>query len=226
MKKGFDLLNKYPEFYFSTGLYNYYVEQYPENHPVVKPFMFFFADGDKELGLKQMDLGVNTGIFTRTEAAYWLAYIYIKHESKPLKALQYTQKLIAKYPENIHYIMRHVEVLIASAKYEQVQPFVNQLLAEKHKIFQSTAYVFLGLIQEKQYKNYTLARTHYYHAFKITSPDKRYTQDYYALAYAGLARIAAKEGNKQAAKNFYKKTLELAEYASTIKEAKFYLKND
>lgn len=126
----------------------------------------------------------------------------------------------------MHYIMRHTEMLIATARYEHAQPFVKQLLAEKHKIFQSTAYVFLGLIQEKQYKNYTLARTHYYHAFKLSAPDKRYTQDYYALAYAGLARISAKEGNKQTAKNFYKKSLELAEYASTIKEAKVYLKNN
>jgi Tfp pilus assembly protein PilF len=45
------------------------------------------------------------------------------------------------------------------------------------------------------------------------------------MAYAGLARMASKEGNKEAAKNYYKKTLDLAEYDGTIREAKTYLKN-
>jgi tetratricopeptide (TPR) repeat protein len=121
--------------------------------------------------------------------------------------------------------MRHAEMLVAAGKYDQAQPYIKQLLAQKHNMFQSAAYIFLGLIQERQHKNFAMARTHFQHAFKLSPPDKRYTQDYYAMAYAGLARMASKEGNKEAAKNYYKKTLDLAEYDGTIREAKTYLKN-
>jgi tetratricopeptide (TPR) repeat protein len=225
MKKGFDLMNKFPEFYFSTGLYNYYVVQYPENHPAVKPFMFFFASGNKALGLQQMEKSIQYGTFTRTEATYWLAHIYIKHETNPQKALSYTQQLINKYPANIHYVMRHTEMLIANGKYEKAQPYLQQLLAHQNKLFHGAAYIFQGIIQEKGVKNYTLARLNYQRAFNLAITDKRYTKDLYAQAYAGLARIADKEGNKYSAKDYYKKTLELAEYASTVQEAKNYLKN-
>ncbi|QHT71239.1 ABC transporter substrate-binding protein [Rhodocytophaga rosea] len=225
MKKGFDLMSKYPEFYFTTGLYNFYVVEYPENHSAVKPFMLFFADGDKALGLKQMEQSITTGTFTRTEAAYWLAHIYIKHEIKPLKALQFTQQLINKYPGNVQYIMRHTEMLIATGKYDQAQPYIKQLIAHTHKMIQSSGYVFLGLIQEKQTKNFALARTHFQHAFKLSQPDRRFTMDYYALAYAAMARMSDREGNRQAARDYYKKVLDMAEYEGTIKEAKNYLKN-
>jgi tetratricopeptide (TPR) repeat protein len=225
MKKGFELMAKYPEFYFTTGLYNYYVVEYPENHAVIRPFMFFFADGDKGQGLKQMEQSISTGTFTRTEAAYWLAHIYIKHELKPLKALLFTQQLINKYPDNVQYIMRHTEMLIATGKYDQAQPYIKQLIAHKHNIIQSSGYIFLGLIQEKQFRNYAIARAHFQHAFKLSPPDRRYTMDYYALAYAAMARMSDKEGNRQAAKDYYKKVLDLAEYEGTIKEAKTYLKN-
>jgi hypothetical protein len=225
MKKGFDLMNKFPEFYFSTGLYNYYVVQYPENHPVVKPFMFFFTSGNKQLGLQQMEKSIHQGTFTRIEACYWLAHIYIKHENKPQKALHYTQQLINKYPANIHYVMRHAEMLIANGKYEQAQPYIQKLLAHQNKLFHGAAYIFQGVIQEKGVKNHALARLNYQRAFNLSVADKRYTKDLYAQAYAGLARIADTEGNKLAAKDLYRKTLELAEYDSTVREAKHYLKN-
>jgi tetratricopeptide (TPR) repeat protein len=225
MKKGFDLMSKYPEFYFTTGLYNYYVVEYPENHPVIKPFMLFFANGDKALGLKQMEQSINTGTFTRTEAAYWLAHIYIKHELKPLKAVQLTGQLINKYPDNVQYMMRHTEMLIATGKYDQAQPYIKQLLAHQNKMIKSSGYIFMGLIQEKQIKNYAIARAHFQHAFKLSPPDRRFTMDYYALAYAAMARMSNKEGNRQAAKEYYKKVLDLAEYEGTIHEAKSYLKN-
>ena len=56
LRDGFGLMDKNPDFYFTTGLYNYYIERYPMDHPIVRPFMIFFADGDIALGLKQMDV--------------------------------------------------------------------------------------------------------------------------------------------------------------------------
>jgi len=75
MKKGFDLTDRSPEFYFSTGLYNYYRVQYPESNPVYKPFMWFFRNGDKALGLKQLKIASAKALFTRAEASMYLAHL-------------------------------------------------------------------------------------------------------------------------------------------------------
>ncbi|KPL16401.1 MAG: hypothetical protein AMS23_01000 [Bacteroides sp. SM1_62] len=42
----FDLQENFIEFFFITGLYNYYREAYPEAHPVYKPAAVFFRRGD------------------------------------------------------------------------------------------------------------------------------------------------------------------------------------
>jgi tetratricopeptide (TPR) repeat protein len=187
--------------------------------------MFFFSSGNKALGLQQMETSIDKGIFTRTEAVYWLMHIYLKHELKPQKAALCSEALVKKYPNNTLYVMRHTEALLATNRYEAAQPFIKKLQAQKHKVFQGAAYVFQGVVQEKQLNNHAQARAYYHQALNLATADKRYTHEYFAMAYAGLARISDREGNKDAAKNYYKKVLELAEYQATVREAKNYLKN-
>jgi tetratricopeptide (TPR) repeat protein len=226
LKDGMKMLNQYADFYPPVGVYNYYVEQYPETHPIVKPFMIFFADGDKALGLRQLEIGSQRGIFTKVEALYFLLHIYIKHEQQAAKALACTQQLITRYPGNIIFAMRHAEMLLANGRYDEAQPYINQVAANKDKVFQSTVAVFNGIIQEKQKKNASQARAYYQQAVGMNAVNVRYNNDFIGMAYAGLARIAVSEGKKEAAKGYYKKCLEVAEYDSTIAEAKNYLKKN
>ncbi len=93
-------------------------------------------------------------------------------------------------------------------------------------MYQATAEILLGLSAEKSEKNVEKARGHYIRALRRKAYERRYTQDLYAMAYAGLARMAAAEGNREGARTHYKKALELAGYESTIREARHYLKND
>jgi tetratricopeptide (TPR) repeat protein len=226
LKDGRKMVEQYADFYSPTGVYNYYVEQYPETHPIVKPFMIFFADGDKALGLKQLEIAGQRGIFTKTEALFFLIQIYIKHEQKPAKALTFSQQLIAKYPNNILYAMRHAEMLIANRRYDDALPYIGQVARHPDKVFQSTAAVFNGLIEEKQKKDHAKARSYYQKAVNMNALNKRYNNDYIAMTFAGLARIAAAEGKKEAAKNYYRKCLDIAEYEGTVAEAKKYLKEN
>ncbi len=224
LKDGMKMLNQYADFYPSVGVYNYYVEQYPETHPIVKPFMIFFADGNKALGLKQLELGSKQGIFTKVEALYFLLHIYIKHEQQASKALACTQQLVTRYPGNVVFAMRHAEMLLTNGRYDEAQPYITQVAENKDNVFQSTVAVFNGIIQEKQKKNNVQARTYYQQAVAMNVVNIRYNNDFIAMAYAGMARIAAAEGKKETAKSNYKKCLEIAEYESIIAEAKNYLK--
>ena len=80
MKKGFEKTGVYPDFHFSTGLYRYYAEQYPDTHPIAKPVMVFFPYGNKKQGLNHLAQAANSAQFSKTEAKFWLCQIYAKYE--------------------------------------------------------------------------------------------------------------------------------------------------
>ena len=225
MKKGFKLTEKNPEFYFPTGLYNYYREQYPNDHGVVKPFMFFFADGNKQLGLKQMETGFRRGNFTRTEAGYYLVHVLIKHENQPGKALLFSTELYNKFPQNLFFASRHAEALVLSGRYAEAEPITERLMGAPGNVYPVVGTMLAGLIQEKFRKNDKAATTLYQKALKL--PDgKKFTQDYFGMAWTGLGRIAHRSGDQTKAREHYRQALKIAEYHSTVDEAKRYLKEN
>ncbi|MBO9638206.1 MAG: ABC transporter substrate-binding protein [Siphonobacter aquaeclarae] len=221
MRKGFKLMDQNPEFFFSTGLYNYYREQYPEDHGIVKPFMFFFQGGNKTLGLKQMDTAFEKSLFSRTEAAYYLVHVFLKHENSPARALHYSQPIYREFPENLLYLTRHTEALTLAGHYQEAEPLAQQLTQKKGYVFRSAGETFLGLILEKGKKNDAAAAAYYQRVIK-EKINEQYTQDYHAMAYAGLARIADRAGQTKQAREYYAKAGKLGEYRSTLQEVKAY----
>ncbi len=221
LKDGFKLMDKNPDFYFTTGMYNFYRVQYPETHSIVKPVMVFFGDGNKKLGMLQIETAVQKGTFTRVEAAYYLMGVCFKYENNIPKAMQYATWLHEKYPNNLIFKMRYVESLVTSGKDEEAQPLIQQLKKNPNKIYQISMNVMDGIIAEKIKKNDKWATTFYNTALK-NQPDYEFTNDYYAMAYCGLARISNRAGDKKKAKEYAKKALDYAEYKTTIAEASKY----
>ena len=215
------LTEKNPEFYFTTGMYNYYVVTYPEDNPIVKPVMIFFKNGDKALGLKQIDIATQRGVITRAEACSYLAHIYLEHESQPQRALVYTRKLAGWYPQNPIYKIMHTEALLLSGRYAEAEKELPALRKRTDGFYPIAWRTFQGILYEKDDRNDALAQREYLAALQIPH-DEQYTREYHAMAYAGLARIAHRAGNKAQAKAYYKKCLEKAEYKALIKEAKAY----
>ena len=221
MKDGFKLLNRNTDFYFTTGLYNYYVERYPMDHPIVRPFMLFFDDGNMAEGLKQMDIAARKGLFMRAGANYWLAHILLKHEMLPGKAVIYTNYLAEKYPNNPLFGMTNVEALLLAGRYADARPYVQRLKQMNHKLLPMAVNVFDGMLEEHADKNDKAAAESYQTALSLPFNDP-YTKEYYAMAYAGLARIAARANDGNRAKQYYKKALAVGQYKGLIKEAKAY----
>ena len=219
---GFKFTEINAEFYFSTGLYNYYVEKYPQEHPIVKPLMWFFKDGSMPKGLQQMDIAARKGVFTRTEAAFFLARIYLKHEQQYDKAANYLNGLAQKYPNNGIFQMRQIEALLLANRFAEAQPILEKFKKRNAPFFVLATRAFEGLLQEKLVKNDPKAAEFYQVALKIPYDDE-HTREYHAFAFAGLARIAARTNDRKKAVFYYKKMQEVAEYESLIKEAKVFL---
>lgn len=221
MKDGFKLMDKNVEFYFSTGLYNYYVERYPIDHPVVKPFMVFFKGGDIALGLRQMEVSARRALFTRPEANFYLAHIYVKHETNFPKAVEHLDFLVDRYPNNPIFLLRYVEALLLTGRYAEAERLLQRLKTMQHKLLPAAINTFEGMLAEKADKNDTQAAKFYQAALK-QPVNIAYTQEEHSLAWAGLARIAARAGNRSQAKTHYKTMLDKAEYKFLIREAKAF----
>lgn len=222
LKKGLELTDKQPEFLYSSGIYNYYRIEYPETHPVIKSVIWMFADGNKKLGLQQLDLATKKTIFVKTEAAFYAGYVYMKYEANPAKALYYNSMLSEKYPENLLFQMQRMDFLTALGKYDAADEIADKILKQKGVMFQCAGTIFKGLIAEKDKKDDKLAEMILQKGVKMPY-DERFTKDFHGLAYMALARIAKRAGQQSKVKEYAKKASKLAEYKATLAEAKAIL---
>ncbi|AUD07471.1 hypothetical protein CWM47_24765 [Spirosoma pollinicola] len=221
LREGMVLIGKNPDFYFTTGLYNYYIERYPMDHSIVKPFMLFFEDGDMALGLKQMDIAAKKGIFMRPAANYYLAHILLKHEMSPGRAVVYAKYLADKYPRNPLFGMINAEALLLAGRYAEARPYVQRLKQMPNKLVPMAVNTFTGMLAEYADKDDKEAAEAYELALRQPFNDP-YTKEYHAFAYAGLARIAARANDRNRARMNYKKALAVGQYKALIREAKAY----
>lgn len=82
------------------GLYNYAVDYVLEAYPYLKALFFFFPKGNKQQGLIQLQQCAENGKYSKTEAKFVLAYLYITYEKNFLEAEKYSVKLYNQYPDN------------------------------------------------------------------------------------------------------------------------------
>ncbi|GAL82997.1 hypothetical protein MYP_223 [Sporocytophaga myxococcoides] len=224
VKTGFNLKDVFNEFYFTTGLYDFYVQQFPETHPVFRPFMVFFSPGGKEKGIKELEIAATNSLFSKVEANHYLANIFLRYQNIPEKAVKYTNLLFTKYPNNLYFLSRHIESLIGIGEYSETEKLSLTLRNSGKKYFEMASYVFLGIINEKGKKRPEHAKAFYLRAVNMAPEINTPNKDYVSFAYAGLARIAESRGERDKAKAYYQRALELAEYTSVIEEAEKYLK--
>lgn len=224
LKKGFELKEKYPEFYFSSGLYNYYREKYPELHPVYKPLVWFFKDGDIPLGLEQLEKASRASTFMQAEAKDYLSHIYLRYENQPDISLQFARSLIEQYPENLYFATKYIDAAIASESYQGLDPYIDDLIESNKKYYQMLGQLFQGMMLEKRENDWQKAEEHYVKSLTTGNDlNREGVENYRSYAYAGLARIALHEKKYKQAEKLYKQALAAAQYPQTEKEPKKYL---
>jgi hypothetical protein len=215
--------NQSVEFLFSSGLYNFYREQYPESHPKTKSIFYFFAKGNKKLGIQELEYSSKNSIFSRVEAQIYLIHILIKYESNFTRALFHASNLFAKYPVNTTFLITQIECLLMNKEYEKAEKLNVALSKKTDVVSRLSHFAFEGYLDEYYRNDLAAAKTNYAKALKLPYED-RYTKDYHAMAYLGIGNIFVKEKNMSLAKTFYKQSLEIAEYKWIIEKANIALK--
>ncbi len=225
IKIGFDHVEDNPEFYFSSGIYNYYREKYPEENPFYKSFIWFFRSGDKEAGLKMLKKGSLKAVYTKAECLTYLFHINLRYEDKPINAIYYSRLLKDKYPNNLHYVSNFIENSIRLEKYDELYPYIKQLLESEKKFYQYLGEIYYGIFLERTGENINEALEHLKIANKLGDQKEIRVPHYDSILFLELGLIHKKLGNEEQANNYFKKSIKSAEYIAYRTDAEEMLKN-
>jgi hypothetical protein len=211
--KSFDCTKTYKDFYFITGLYNYYREAYANAHPIYKPVLIFFPHGNKKLGLAQLKIAADSSIFLAAESMTFLAGIYQDFENDPVNAIKYSKKLKETFPGNHEYKLHYVRDLLVIKKFGEAESLLNGMPYESlNRHYQSQIDVYKGVIQEQRYKNPKSAEQLYWSGINKAESYGPMGAEYASYGYFGLSRINLAVGNNKNAKQYRKKAKDLSSY--------------
>lgn len=212
--KSFDLKNKNNEFYYYTGLFNYYREEYPKAHPIFKPIVYFLRKGNPKKGLEELQFTSQNCVLMDTEANIFLVYIYLFYENNPAKALHYAENLYDNHKNNNIFLSRYIELLLITKNFTKAEIMLDKLKIKSinNEYANMNSSVLQGILEEKYYKNHTKAINHYENGLKRAETFKSYTDSFKTHAYIGLSRIYRLKKNQNLADKYYKKAEEFGNY--------------
>lgn len=210
VKQSFNYTKTYADFYFITGLYNYYREAYPEAHPVYKPIALLFPKGNKAKGLLELQIASKNAIVLKAEAYSFLSGIYISFENDFQKAYQYSKALYELYPRNVQYIAVYIKNLLLVKRYDEAEELIKSIPAKYNNDYLlAQSNIFQGIVYEKKYKNLKQASILYNKGLNDIQPYLPFGNEYCSYAYFGLSRISGINHDPQKKKMYHKKAEEL-----------------
>lgn len=216
LRKSFDYTDEYYDFYFFTGLYNYYREAYPDAHPVYKPLARLFPKGDLTKGLKELDIASKRAMVLKGEAYSFLNLIYINYENDSGRANSYARALHELYPDNIQYTADYIKNLLLVKKYAEAEEMLNDYQPRTRNGFAlAQLEIYKGILYEKKYHDLVQADSLYKEGIREIAPYGPVGNEVTSFAYFGLSRISdINDGNdgKHYKKLYRKQALELSSY--------------
>lgn len=206
LKKGFELQEQFGEFMFTTGLYNYYIEAYPRMYPVYRPLALLFPRGDMQKGLRMLERVAMEGIYLKNEALQFLNHLYLSYEDDPDRSLDYIRKLVDNYPDNFLYRCRLLLNLMAIGQTRKCAEEMNVLRRQypHHPFVTMVLNLFDGYIYEKVFNDLDMSKDKYLSGIENGKVFGVWANTYLAVAYAGLARISRREGDRASAREYGK----------------------
>jgi tetratricopeptide (TPR) repeat protein len=216
-----------PELLFGNALYNYFAVWIPENYPILRPVLAFFPDGDKELGLQQLQEVSNNAFYTRVEAQIFLMQILANDKHDYTKALSIAQYLHEQYPENPYFHRYYLRYLYYLHQYTKLMPVAQEILinidAGKYG-YEATSGRYAAFFLGQAYQARGVedeAEKYYLRAVEFARQNDSIETGYSLYSLLNLGKIAAQNGNKKMAKSYFKQVKKLASRKDSVyKEAK------
>lgn len=198
-----------PELLFGDALYNYFSVWVPENYPAMKPLLWFFRKGDKQLGLKQLKEVSYNAFYTRTEAMVWLMRIMNSYENDQQRAFQIAEYLHQTYPNNPYFHRYFARMLYSRGMYPELESESLKILSliDSAKLgYEATsgryAAFFLGQLYDFKRKD-DLAKKYYVLSGKYAEQIGATDSGYYLYSLIALGEICERQGKKAEAKKYF-----------------------
>ncbi len=213
IRQAFDYTSSFPDFYFFTGVYDYYTEVYPQEYPIYKPLMLLFKKGDRIRGLHELNKAAANSIFLKAESLSFLSEIYLVYEKDLSKASSYSMSLHDRYPANTEYLSTYLKYLLLEKRYDEAESILKKYKTKySNTFFKAQMLVLNGIISEKKYHNLKDSRNYYINGIKELSPFGYFGKEYTSYAYFGLSRISDNEGDHHYRKVYRKMALKLSDF--------------
>ena len=213
LMRSFDFTSSCTDFYYFTGVYNYYREAYPKVYPIYKTVVFIFPPGDMRLGLQQLEICGRTSVALRAEAISILSWIKMNFETDFQAALPYSKLLTDQYPSNPLYKVYYIKNLLLLKRYDKAEEVIkNSGKEENNAFYLAVRDIFNGIIQEKKYRNNELAQEFYLKGIDKVSVFGAYGNEYAAYGYFGLSRIGEESADKHERKMNHRKAMDIVDF--------------
>lgn len=135
--------------YLGVGIYNYYTAVLPGAVKVLARIVAI--KGDRSEGLKQIDLAMKNGLFSRTAAQLFLVNIYLNNEKNPAEALRLIREGRKEFPQSSFFHVVEMLALEASqdwpalrAQAEDYMARIDKGVPSYRKTYANRGYYFLG----------------------------------------------------------------------------------
>ena len=221
IRRSFSYTSVSPDFYFFTGLYNYYREVYPQFHPIYKPIASLFPRGNKEEGLKDLEISAHKSLFLKADSYSFLCWIYLNFEKDFPGSINYIKTLSELYPANKSFSMTYLENLLKMKQYDQAEHLMQSVTVNmKNPYMLAQIDIMNGMLQELKYRNYSQARADYNSGIIKLSDFGAYANQFTAFGYYGISRICSAEGDQQGMRKNLRKAKDLSENEGIVSEKK------
>ena len=214
LRRSFEFSGIFPDFYFFTGLYNYYREAYPEANPVYKPLFTVFPRGDRVRGLYQLRTAFKESIFLKAETSTFLSSIYKYYENSFGDASYFSRAIYKEYPLNLIYRLNCIEDLLLRENYDEAEKLIEYPVLKTNGYYKAQLTIYRGILYEKKYHDMIKAGEEYSAGIESISEYGNYGEQHAAYAYFGLSRISGFNNDEHNQKAYRRKALNMTSFGN------------
>ncbi len=218
-----------PDYVFGKGMYDYYAAVIPEHYSFAKAVMLFMPDGDRERGLRQLEMAARQGQYIQTEAVYFLLQIHYLYETDYWKSREYVAWLRKRHPENPYFHSYEARVYArwgqwrkARAVFEEVLNRYRQRKAGYNDYFAQQALYFLA--RERMHADAYEEALDYLVKLEALTAATSEENPYKVLGRLRQGMVYDALGKRAAAERRYREVLQLEDHDKAHERAKKYLK--
>ncbi len=209
--------------YLGLGLYNFAVAHIPSAFKWALNLVGI--SGDKDTGVKYIEMAAEKGNYTRVEAQYYLAQIKMDFLIDYESSAAILKRLVKKYPRNLLFNYSYAVLLMKEKKLTEADKFLDKVIrAENIRFSQITSFSYF-LKGDVNFRNNNLdsAKTYYLHFL-----EKAAGNDYTGIAAYRLGLCYEAGGDRDTAVKYFEEAqngnMDLDDDIYAKRKSELYLK--